>query len=211
MSIFIVIEGIDCAGKTTQVQRIGAALKEKGKSVCMAREPGSSEIGERVRLILKDPAYSGRMDPLTSLFLFNAARRQFIKEVVKPALAQGDIVLSDRFFLSTIAYQGYAEGLDIDFVRGLCAKTVEGCLPHKTFLLDIGMQEMKKRLTARGGAEKERYESAAVSFHEKIRQGYLAEWERDPSRIERIDGERDAAIIAEEILQKILPLVLLSE
>lgn len=207
MSIFIVIEGIDCAGKTTQVQKLGAALKEKGKSVCMAREPGSSEIGERIRVILKDPAYSGRMDPLTSLFLFNAARRQFIKEVVAPALERGEIVLSDRFLLSTIAYQGYAEGLDIDFVRGLCAQTVQGCMPHKTFLLDIGMQEMKKRLIARGDAEKERYESVAMSFHEKIRQGYCAELARDPSRIERIDGERDVEIIAAEIVQKVLLLI----
>ncbi len=205
--MFIVIEGVECAGKTTQIRKLGAALKEKGRSVYMAREPGSSEIGERIRVILKDPAQSGTMDPLTSLFLFNAARRQFIKEAVEPALARGDLVLSDRFFLSTIAYQGHAEGLDIDFVRALCAQTVQGCLPDKTFLLDIGMQEMKKRLIARGGAEKERYESMALSFHEKVRQGYYAEWAFDPAHIERINGERSAESIAEEILQKILPLL----
>ena len=147
------------------------------------------------------------MDPLTSLFLFNAARRQFIKEVVKPALVAGKIVISDRFLLSTIVYQGYAEGIDVDFVRQVCLKTVQGCIPHKTFLLDISVEEMKKRLMARGDAGNDRYDQMSLLFHEKVREGYLAEWEKDKTHIERVDGEAEEREITDRLLQKILPLV----
>ncbi|MBI1755152.1 dTMP kinase [Candidatus Azambacteria bacterium] len=207
MSIFIVIEGIECAGKTTQIKKVASALEAKGHKTVTMREPGSSQIGEQIRTILKDPSHKESMDPLTSLFLFNAARRQFVKEIVKPALKRGEVVLSDRFFLSTIAYQGYAEGADKEFVRSVCAKTVEGCMPKKTFLLDIGIQEMKKRLLARGGMEHDRYDQMDISFHEKVREGYLTEWEKNKSLIERINGERSEEEITQDILQRILLLL----
>jgi len=164
-------------------------------------------LAERVRDILKDPLYERKMDPLTSLYLFNAARRQFITEIVVPSLAKNKMVIADRFLLSTIAFQGYAEGVPIDFVREVCLKTVQGHMPQRTFLLDISIKEMKKRLAERTLIGGDRYDQMDVSFHEKVRQGYLAEWKKDNTHIELINGERKPEEITQDILQKILPLI----
>lgn len=207
MGAFIVIEGIECSGKTTQVRDIVHALREKGHDAISAREPGESEIGEKIRALLKDSAYTRKMDPFTSLYLFNASRRQFITEVVAPALKKGSIVVSDRFLLSTIAYQGYAEGLPLGFVREVCSKTAEGYLPRKTFWLDISVDEMKKRLAQRSLLADDRYDQMEMAFHEKVRRGYLAEWAQDQTNIERIDAERPPEVITAELVQKILSLV----
>lgn len=203
MSLFIVVEGIECSGKTTQLARIAAELRKKGYAVLETREPGGSAIGERIRSIVKDPAYATVIEPLTSLYLFSAARRQFMKEIVQPALDAGTIVLSDRSFLSTIVFQGYAEGLNIDFIRDVCARTVEGCMPDRIFLLDITTQEMKKRLAARAVAGGDRYDEMDVSFHEKVRNGYLAEQKKDAGCIELVDAQRSVEAITADILQRV--------
>ena len=207
MGVFIAIEGIECAGKTTQIQRVAHALHERGYHTLIAREPGGSEIGEHIRSVLKDPAHRDRMHALTSLFLFNASRKQFVEEVVKPALARDNIVIADRFVLSTLAYQGHAEGLPLDFVRSVCLHTAGDCMPRKTYLLDISVREMKRRLAARTLLGEDRYDHMDMSFHEKVRTGYLAEWEKDKAHIERVDGEGEEREITERLLQKIMPLL----
>jgi len=203
---FIVVEGTECAGKTTQTKSVSAALREKGISVVETREPGGSEIGEQVRAILKDPSFKNVMDPVTSLLLFNAARRQFIKEIVLPALNAGKTVISDRFLFSTIAYQGYAEGLDISFVKELCFYTVAGCMPDKVFFLDITVDEMLRRQNKRGGAELDRYDQLGREFHQRVWSGYHALAKEYPATIEPVDGARSAEDITKELTEKILRL-----
>jgi len=203
---FFVIEGVECAGKSTQIEEVRRRLIALHLPVFITREPGGSEIGEEIRVILKNPHHGKGMDPVTSLFLFNAARRQFVREIVGPRLKKGEIVLTDRFFLSTLAYQGYAEGLDIEFVRALCLKTLEGtrAMPQKIFLIDISLEEMARRVSARGNQHLDRYDQMDLSFHKKVREGYLAEWERGEYPIEKIDGERSAEAVTEELVSKII-------
>lgn len=203
MSLFIVIEGIECSGKTTQLVRIAHALRGRGYIVNETREPGGSDIGEQIRKIVKDSHYQGTIDPLTSLFLFSASRRQFVKEVVLPALKRGEIVLADRSYLSTIVFQGYAEGIDITFVREVCKRTNEDVLPDKIFLLDITTQEMKRRMTDRIIVGGDRYDAMDVSFHDKVRDGYLAEQKKDPDHIEIVDAHGSVDAVTADILQRV--------
>jgi len=204
---FIVIEGIDGSGKTTQAINLASSLQKQGHDVLLSREPGGSALGEHIRAIVKDISNSTALDPYTSLLLFNAARRQYIKEFVLPALSSGKVVITDRFYLSTIAFQGYAEGLDLAFVKQLCMKTVEGVAPDKVFLLNITIDEMKQRLSNRQEALFDRYDQMDVSFHERVRNGYLTEQKNESDNIELIDGERSQEAIAEELLSRALTLM----
>lgn len=146
------------------------------------------------------------MDPLTSLLLFNAARRQYIKEIVAPALAQGRMVMSDRFLFSTIAYQGYAEGLDLSFVKDICFYTAGEYMPDRVFFLDITIDEMVRRQHQRGNAHLDRYDQLDRTFHEKVWSGYDALCKEYPAIIERVDGERPEHDITKELTEKILRL-----
>lgn len=200
---FFVLEGCEAVGKTTQLKRLESALIEKGLLVTVTREPGGTLIGEKIRSILLDPLYTDTIRPLTSALLFNASRHQWMNEIVMPSLEAGKIVLSDRSFLTTIVYQGYVEGLDIDFLTSLCTKAIEDKMPDKIFLLDISMEEMERRLRMAGEEKTTRYDIKGSDFHRKIREGYLAQIDRFPGLIERIDGEMPLEAITEELLKKI--------
>ncbi len=199
---FFVLEGCEAVGKTTQLKRLESALTGKGLPVVVTREPGGTLIGEKIRSILLDASHADAIQPLTSALLFNASRHQWMEEIVLPALAAGKIVLSDRSFLATIVYQGYAEGLDIEFLTSLCMRAIGGKMPDKIFLLDISMEETERRLRMAGEEKTTRYDVKGSDFLQRIREGYLAQIDRFPGLIERIDGEMPLEAITEELLKK---------
>jgi dTMP kinase len=201
---FFVLEGCEAVGKTTQLKRLEQALIEKGFSVLVTREPGGTLIGEQIRSILLDAKYADTIQPLTSLLLFNASRHQWIHEVIKPALAAGKVILSDRSFISTMVYQGYVEGLDLDFVKSVCLRAVDNILPDKIFLLDISVEEMKRRLKGSPDEKITRYDIKGEDFHKKIREGYLAQIDELPGLIKKIDGESPVEDISHRLLDEIL-------
>jgi dTMP kinase len=142
---FICLEGIDGCGKSTQVAAVGNFLEKEGFKVLRIREPGGTEISEAVRQIILNPKYKDKMGNITELFLYNAARAQLIHEVVKPALRKGFVVLADRFAYSTLAYQGYGRGLDIEMIKNLLRMACGVFFPNKTFIFDIPVSLSKER------------------------------------------------------------------
>ncbi len=197
---FFILEGVEAAGKTTQLRLIGSALGDLGYDVLASREPGGTAIGERIRAVLLDPGNEGTIQPLTSMLLFNASRRQWMHEVVEPALAAGKIVIGDRSFLSTMAYQSYVEGLDPVFTREVCMRAMGGRMPDRIFLLDIPPEEIRRRLTKDAADKTSRYDVMDDAFHARVREGYLAQRDVFPGLIERIDGAAPPEEIARTIV-----------
>jgi dTMP kinase len=169
--IFITFEGIDGCGKSTQCELLKDHLKESGKDFIFVREPGGTVIGERIREILLDKKNT-QMTARTELLLFEAARAQITDEVIKPALEEGKIVICDRFFDSSSAYQGKARGMGMDFVAGLNMAATGGLKPDITFFFDITAEEAFERRGKRGEAS-DRIELAGLKFQEDVRQGYI--------------------------------------
>lgn len=169
--IFITFEGIDGAGKTTQIQKLAEALRNEGYDVTTLREPGGTVVSERIRELLLDVRNQG-MQPITEAFLYASARAQMVDEILIPLLENGKIVLMDRFVDSTIAYQGYGRGLPIEFLMELNRLATRGMEPGLTILLDLDPAEAGGRMTAAGGAP-DRIEQEGIIFQQKVRQGYL--------------------------------------
>jgi len=203
--MFITFEGIEGSGKTTQLKRIADFLRKKGEVCVITREPGGTPIGEKIRAILLDPASKG-IDPLTELLLYTADRVQHVKELLGPSLAAGKTVLCDRYFDATLVYQGYARGLDIVLIEQLHRLLLAGLRPDITFLLDLSPEKGLSRAWAqinngnRTGRES-RFEKEALSFHEKVRSGYLTLARKEPERFRIIDAGRDVADVQKEILK----------
>lgn len=181
---FISLEGPDGAGKTTQLTRLEHAANAWGIPTVCTREPGGTPVGDAVRKILLDPAY-GEMVPLTEVFLYAAARAQLYHEVVGPALTAGSLVLCDRFIDSTLAYQAYGGAMDFDFVLQSNLRAVQGRLPDKTFILDL---DPAGGLARRSAAQADRVEQKPLSFHLRVREGFLLLAKRFPERIVVLDG-----------------------
>ena len=192
---FITFEGIDGCGKSTQIQYLTDYLKEKDIDFLLLREPGGTVIGENIRTILLDKKNTGMTD-MTELLLFEAARAQIVAEVIIPAVESGKVVICDRFFDSTAAYQGYAKNMGsqvVDMLNGLAAGGFE---PDITFFLDISVEEALSRRSARG--EEDRIEKLGIEFQKKVREGYL-ELAGTKSRIVKIDGSQSPEDTASEI------------
>lgn len=170
--LFLVLEGVEGAGKTTQARLLANWLGERGLEVVSTREPGGTAVGEAVRSVLLDRA---EMDipAETELLLVLAARAAFVRQVVRPALARGAVVLADRFSLSTLAYQGYGRGLDLEQVRRLDAFARGGVDPDLTLVLQVPLEEGTRRQRA-GGKGRDRMERAGEAFHERVAEGYRA-------------------------------------
>ena len=168
---FITFEGIDGCGKSTQIRLLSEYLEQKGVPFLLLREPGGTVVGEKIRTVLLDKKNDG-MDPVCELLLFEAARAQIVREVIKPALEEGKTVICDRFFDSTYAYQGYARELGADMVKDLNLTATSGLEPDITFLLDIDPEEALKRRGIRGDGD-DRMEALGIMFQKKVRQGYL--------------------------------------
>ena len=202
--LFVTFEGGDCAGKTTQLRMLEAWLKARGRSVICTREPGGTTLAEKIRGLLLSKDSGELMTPQAELLLFSAARAQHVKHVVMPQLEAGGVVLCDRFIDSTVAYQGFARGLDMEFINRLNTFCTAGCLPDLTFLLDLPLEESRRRLAARSGGDgPDRLEDEKLSFHEKVREGFLAIAAQEPERVKVIDAMRTVDEIHADIIEVI--------
>lgn len=203
--MFITLEGIEGSGKTTQIPLIVAFLEARGHACVVTREPGGTPIGEKIRAILLDPA-SKDIDPLAELLLYTADRLQHVKAMVYPLLAAGKTVVCDRYFDATVAYQGFARGLDIGLINGLHKMMVDDLKPDVTVLLDLpvelGLSRAWKQIGngSRTGLET-RFEEETMNFHEKVRAGYLELARREPQRFHVVDASGDEKQVYREIVQ----------
>jgi dTMP kinase len=199
--MFITFEGPDGGGKTTQVQQIAVLLRAAGYNVLLTREPGGTAIGEEIRDILHDLQHTA-MSPRAELLLYSAARAQIVDEAIKPHLASGGLVICDRFFDSTMAYQGYGHGLDLDVLRTITQFATGGLRPMLTFFLDIRPEDgLQRRLSAVAkGEEWTRLDAMAMAFHQRVRDGYLKLIEAEPERWVRIDAAQPVAKVQADIL-----------
>ena len=146
--MFITFEGMDGAGKTTQIRLLQERLEKAGERVVVTREPGGNALAEKIRALLLDP--ESEMDPLTEAYLYAAARAEHVRRVILPALQRGETVLCDRYLDSSLAYQGYGRGLGEETVRRINAQAVAGCLPDRTYLLRVPEEAAARRVGARG-------------------------------------------------------------
>ena len=181
--IFISLEGIDGSGKTTLKEHLVTTMSSNYEIIGI-REPGGTSISEKIRDILLDIRNKGIMDK-TEALLYAAARSQLVEEVIRPSLDQGKIIIADRFMDSTIAYQGYGRGIDLQFLEDLNRLCIGGLKPDITFLLDINPEEGQRR---RRNDTPDRLEKEGIEFQNRIRDGYLKLWEKEPSRIKKLDG-----------------------
>ena len=196
MDRFICLEGIDGCGKSTQVAALGDFLEKEGFKVLRIREPGGTEISEAIRQVILNPEYKDKMNDVAELFLYSAARAQLIHEVVKPALRKGYVVLADRFAYSTLAYQGFGRGLDIEMVKNLLRMTCGVFFPNKTFIFDIPVSLSKER-RLKSVYDKDRIEQEPDDFFERVRQGYLTIAKENPETCVLINAARSKEDIFE--------------
>jgi dTMP kinase len=190
--MFVTFEGLDGSGKTTQKRLLQERLEADGRDVLATREPGGTELGERIRdLVL----HGGHVAPWAEALLYAASRAQHVEEVIGPALERGAVVLCDRYIDSSVAYQGVARGLGLDRVLDLNLTAVGGLLPDRTFLFEIDAALIGDRLRR----EHDRLESEDVEFHARAGEGYRELAERFPERIVVLDGTRPAEELAEEV------------
>lgn len=201
--IFISIEGPDGSGKSTQIENIKKFLAEKNMETIFTREPGGTAIGERIREILLDKNCT-EMDYMTEAMLYAASRAQHVAQVIKPALAEGKVIVCDRFVDSSIVYQGCGRKLG-DAVRIINEYAVAGCMPDVTFLMkvDPGVGKGRIRTRATGGQAEDRLDAEKVAFHEEVYKGYLTLEEMYPDRIVGIDASRSIEDIKEDICRKL--------
>lgn len=166
---FVVFEGPEGAGKSTQVKRLAAWLQSADLKVLTTREPGGSALADRVRDILLDPSLT--IDAEAEFLLYSAARAQHVKDTIQPALAKHDAVLCDRFAASSTAYQGYGRGLNLDWVASVNAHTTQGLEPDLTILLDLPPETGLARVASRGRVD--RLEQADIAFHQRVREAFV--------------------------------------
>ncbi len=196
MGCFITIEGIEGCGKTTQIGLLDGYLKKSRIPYVITREPGGTAVGEDIRKIFLHSDNSEIL-PLTELLLVNASRVQTVNLIIKPALEKGSVVVCDRFFDATVAYQGYAAGLSLSRIYRCHELFMDSITPDLTILLDcpvnVGLAR-SKAVNKRTGIEKQegRFEDKALEFHEKVRQGYLETAEKNPERFEIIETENSS-------------------
>ena len=183
----ITFEGIDGCGKSTQMRMLERYLTERGVAVVSTREPGGTELGRKIRSALLDGA-RGSVEPLAELLLYAADRAQHVRQVIMPALAEGKLVLSDRFYDATTVYQGYARGFDLQLVNQLNELATGGLKPDLTLLFDLDVEAGLERTCRRGSetgmteAGPDRLDQEPVEFHERVRKAYLEIAAREPQR-----------------------------
>lgn len=195
---FIVFEGIEGSGKTTQIKKLSAFLQENDITVISTREPGGTPLSDNIREILLSN-HSEKVNEKAELLLYLASRAQHVNSIIKPALYQGITVLCDRFADATIAYQGFGRGLDIPFLNRLNRYATDGLTPDLTILLDLPASEGIGRIRRVPGRDMDRLESEGIEFHEKVRRGYLELARSSPERFTTIDATRPIENIHELI------------
>ncbi|MGI6190116.1 MAG: dTMP kinase [Clostridiales bacterium] len=199
--LLITFEGPDGAGKTTQVYLVDEYLREKGYNTLVTREPGGTSISEEIRNILLNSVHS-EMDALTEMYLYAAARAQHVKQVIKPALREGKIVLCDRFVDSSIAYQGFGRGLGMDVVETVNQYALQGTEPDLTLLFKMDIEKALNRGRARSGCL-DRLEREKLEFHRRVYRGFCVLQEKYPWRIKEIDASKSLDDVFKQVLKQI--------
>ncbi len=192
--LFITFEGVDGCGKTTQINLLKDYYEKQGRTVLLTREPGAKGLGVKLREILLN--YDGEVSPNCESFLFLADRAQHIDTIIKPAVERGEIVLCDRHTDSTVAYQGYGRGVDLDRINMLNNIATSGMKPDLTLIFDIDTDTSMARV----GKEKDRMESAGIEFFKKVRNGYLDIAKNEPQRVKLLDGNKSIEEIHNQVL-----------
>src|SRR5512141_1675841 len=200
--MFITLEGPEGSGKTSHLPPLVEYLREQGFTVFPTREPGGTSIGEQIRGVIHD-LKNVEMHPRTETLLYQAARAQIVEEVFKPRLAAGEVVISDRYYDSTIAYQGYGHQQDLGQVRTLVKYATGGLTPDVTVLLDVDVETGLKRKT-QNGSEWNRLDAYTVEFHQRVRRGYLEMVKDEPGRWEVVDAGREWWEVQEGLREVIL-------
>jgi dTMP kinase len=199
--LFITLEGVEGSGKTTQAAMLGEALRKEGRSVIVTHEPGGTRAGEAIRKIFLDPEVS--LDVASELLLVLADRAQHVREMIRPRVDAGEIVISDRYSDSTVAYQGYGRGFDLTLLRQLNQLATDGMVPDLTIVLDctaeVGLQRTRERV--KGQPHRfDRFESEMLDFHRRVRDGFLAIAKAEPHRATVVDSQRSLDDVTAVIL-----------
>lgn len=192
--LFITFEGADGCGKTTQIKLLDEYLRNKGCRTLLTREPGAKGLGEKLREILLN--YDGEVSPNCEAFLFLADRAQHIDCVIKPAVEKGIVVLCDRHADSTIAYQGYGRGVNLDELHHLNNIATSGMKPDLTFVFDVDVETSQARV----GENKDRMESAGIEFFERVRNGFLEIAKQEPERVKVINSKQSIEEIHKQVI-----------
>ncbi|RMG96903.1 MAG: dTMP kinase [Chloroflexi bacterium] len=195
--MFITFEGPEGSGKSSQIALLSAWLQQQGFAVVQTREPGGTPIGDQIRACLHD-VDNVEMTAVTEVLLYSASRAQLVEQVIRPALAAGKVVLCDRFADSTLAYQGYGRGLNLDDLQALTRIATGGLVPDLTILLDIDVARGLERRRV-GGQEMNRLDLEALAFHERVRAGYHALAAAEPERWVVVNADQPVANVQAEI------------
>ncbi len=209
--LFFTFEGVEGSGKTTQLRRLSATLRQAGQRVAETREPGGTSLGDAIRSILL-ATRNLEMVAETELFLYLASRAQLCREWIVPALNAETIVVCDRFADATVAYQGYGRGLDLKLIRTINRVATGGLTPDLTILLDLDPREGLRRVRERGQVPLpesllDRLEAEALEFHDRVRKGYLQLAREESHRFQIIDATQSEEAIAAEIWARVEPLI----
>ncbi|TFH13481.1 MAG: dTMP kinase [Lentisphaerales bacterium] len=204
--IFIVFEGIEGSGKSTHVRELADRLASEGRTVLVTREPGGTALGESIRTLLQGVPGEITISPESELMLFAASRAQLVREVITPALERGEIVISDRFTDSAVAYQGYARGLDMDTLSAVNRFVAGTAMPDLVILMDLDVGEGLRRLGVRNentGRSSDRIEQEDIRFHEQVRAGYLDIARKHGDRVRVIDAALSIDGVSAEVWEKV--------
>ena len=196
--VFLSFEGGEGSGKSLQARRLEEELRRRGRDVVLTREPGGTAAGERIREIVLH-AQEIALSPEAQVLLYSTARAQNVREVIRPALDAGKIVIADRFFDSTLAYQGYGHGVSLEQIRSVTSLAVGELVPDRTFLLDMAVDIGLGRSGWRAQSKWDRFEVLDHAFHERVRNGYLKLAAAEPTRWAVLDADRDEASIAADV------------
>jgi dTMP kinase len=197
--LFISFEGIDGCGKSTQADLLRSYLESKGEQVELLREPGGTALSEQIREILLNPN-NDKMDPSTESILLSASRAQLTREIIIPALERGNVVICDRYADSTLAYQGYGRGINLEWLEKLNAFATAGLKPDITLLVDLPVDEALNRMQSKSF---DRIEMEGIEFLDKVRRGYLELTDRFSKRYFMIDGMETIEEMSKKIINKI--------
>ncbi len=201
--LFLSFEGGEAAGKSVQAALLAENLGAAGRDVLLTREPGGTPFAERIRDVLLH-AREVDLTPEAQALLFSAARSQHTRDVIRPALAAGKVVVADRYFDSTLAYQGYGLGADLEGLRAMTRFAVGSLVPHRTFLIDVPVAVTLSRLSARSEAARwDRFHGDDRAFYERVRDGYLRLAAAEPARFVVVDGDRPAEAVAADIRRQV--------
>jgi dTMP kinase len=204
--LLITFEGGEACGKSTQIALLAERLRSTGRVCTLLREPGGTPMGEKIRHLVKEDPVGVGMAPEAELLLMNASRAELVHRVIRPALDRGEILLCDRFWDSTIAYQGYGRGLDLALVRSVIAAAVGGVRPDLTLWLRVDPTEAARRLVGRGQVT-DRFESEKSAFFDRVEQGYAAQATAEPDRFRAVEAGGSREVVHDRIWGLVTPLL----